>query len=530
MFAIAANYLMGWAMAAADGARKQVAEWPPHPDRLFMALCAGWFESGSDPEEGNVLRWLEALPPPALAASGAEQRESVIHYVPVNDAAQSSAKTVKAVVAAAAWDSNKARDAGLAQLPEWRVRKPRRFPVAIPDDPVVHFIWTAELPAAYSTPLDALCRKVTSVGHSASLVQAWLDLTPPPPAWVPSDGATGRHLRVSGAGRLAYLELRANRQQMLAYSAMDAAVKQAKGSAKVQLRRTFDERFPIQPVSLRPEPGRWQTYVTPQVSAMSDDIAGSDFDDRLVVLALSGRRPGLQTTLRLTAALRGALLSSCQSPFPIWLSGHSATGEPAREPHLAMLPLPFVGAPHADGRLMGLAIALPRSLPAAEAARVLGPFLRDGDGLPREIRLFDGGAFDCTAQLEARERPPAALLAGAWVGPARLWATVTPIVLDRHVDGPDRWERAAEVVAAACERIGLPRPVDVLLHPNASHEGVPPSRVFAPLVRKRGGGRLAHSHAVIRFDTEVCGPVTVGAGRFRGYGLCRPLHQGDGRA
>ena len=49
MFAIAADYLMGWAMASADGSRKQAAEWPPHPDRLYMALAAAWFETGCDP-------------------------------------------------------------------------------------------------------------------------------------------------------------------------------------------------------------------------------------------------------------------------------------------------------------------------------------------------------------------------------------------------------------------------------------------------------------------------------------------------
>jgi CRISPR-associated protein Csb2 len=46
MFAFGLRYLMGWAMAASDGQEKQRVEWPPHPDRIFMALAAAWFETG----------------------------------------------------------------------------------------------------------------------------------------------------------------------------------------------------------------------------------------------------------------------------------------------------------------------------------------------------------------------------------------------------------------------------------------------------------------------------------------------------
>lgn len=40
---------------------------------------------------------------------------------------------------------------------------------------------------------------------------------------------------------------------------------------------------------------------------------------------------------------------------------------------------------------------------------------------------------------------------------------------------------------------------------------------------------MHHAHAVLLFEREVRGPVLIGAGRFRGYGLCRPLSQGGGR-
>ena len=59
MFALAIRYLNGWSMAAADGARKERAEWPPHPDRVFMALAAAWFETGESGEEAELRQRLE---------------------------------------------------------------------------------------------------------------------------------------------------------------------------------------------------------------------------------------------------------------------------------------------------------------------------------------------------------------------------------------------------------------------------------------------------------------------------------------
>ena len=82
MFVLGIEYLNRWAMAAADGAQKEMAEWPPHPDRVFMALASAWFETGKDPAEGEALRWLETLCPPSIAASDYKARSSVVSYVP----------------------------------------------------------------------------------------------------------------------------------------------------------------------------------------------------------------------------------------------------------------------------------------------------------------------------------------------------------------------------------------------------------------------------------------------------------------
>ena len=768
MFALGLHYLNGWSMAAADGARKEQAEWPPHPDRVFMALAAAWFESSQDPSEGDALRWLEALPPPAIAASDAERRAAVVSYVPVNDATLS-----------------RRRDAGLTQLPEHRSRQPRGFPVAIPHDPTVHLIWPEFEPGAHHAALARLAAKVTHVGHSATFVQVWLESHPPPPAWTPVAGFAPQRLRVPSPGRLKTLESRMNRAAWTAYHDLRGEIEQAEADLKemkqpprvpweefphavllagesrtkqhpdytgakagadaeaaanlvsdlvdetgiaevrsliaavggsgdpvlicanayehgfnaipASLAELLSERLGVpfdttvaqanvvrhtgadgygrlarqaafegtvekereyvmvddfvgqggtlanlrgwiekqggrvvgaialtgkpysaklnpsqeqlhelrkkhgsdfekwwkahfghafdcltysearyltrspdvdtirnrlaaamreggsrsharspreqgqyikdlkarlegvfpdgQPVSLRPIPGRWQGYNRP-LKDKAPEAPGSVFDPRPIVLGIKGQRVSLPATLKLTAALRGLLMKECsEQPPPEWFSGHRPDGTPTAEPHLALTPLPFVGSEHADGRIMGLAIVLPADLDQQMAGRCLA-FLHDSaTGLPCEHRLFDGQWFECAIELEARERPPRNLDSGTWTRESCVWASVTPVVLNRHFDGKDKWERAAESVKEMCGHIGLPRPREVLLHPVSLVEGVPHSREFPQLTRKGGGGRRSHSHAVILFDEPVRGPVLLGAGRFRGYGLCRPMDE-----
>ena len=761
MFAFGLRYLNGWSMAAADGARKERVEWPPHPDRVFMALAAAWFETGEDLAEGAALRWLEALPPPAIKASEAASRAATVSYVPVNDV-----------------------QAGLALLPDRRSRQPRRFPVVIPDNPTVHLIWSEADLGAHRAGLERLAAKVTHVGHSASFVQAWLEVSPPLPNWIPANGIARKRLRVTSPGRLRNLATSMNRDALIAYSDLRGEIEQAnddlkemshpprsawqkfpsvvllagesevkqhseyaaaksgdalaatnlvaslvneegvtavrsliaeaassgepvlvsahayerdgvnaipaalaellstslgisddittvvqtnvvshtgadgygrlarqacfegridkgreyvmvddfigQGGTLANLRgwiekqggkvigavvltgkpysarlnpsqeqldelrqrhgkdlekwwrehfgHSFDcltqsearylarspdvdtirnrlaaakqegnrpgrtrspgeqkryiadlkARLPKSPPapSLRPGPGRWQGYDPPPAGDAPEERR-SVFDPQFIVLGVSGNRVSLPATLKLTTALRGLLMKECpQQPPPEWFSGHRPDGKATSEPHLALAPLPFVGSEHADGRILGLAMVLPAKLERQEAGRCLEPLLRDSaTGLPREHRLFGGRWFDIRVALETRERPPMNLSPRTWTQPSRVWSTVTPVVLNRHFDGADKWERAAESVKEACLHIGLPRPREVMLHPVSRVEGVPHARDFPQVEHKNAGGRRSHGHAVIVFDEPVRGPVLVGAGRFRGYGLCRPMDE-----
>ena len=230
MFALGIRYLNGWSMAAADGAKKERPEWPPHPDRVFMALAAAWFETGEDAEEGHALRWLESLAPPAVAASAATARTTVVSYVPINDARIGSKMPTSSAL-------EKLKDAGLTVLPEHRPRQPRGFPVAIPHDPTVHLIWPETELSSQRSALERLAAKVTHVGHSASFVQAWVEQNCGVDAvWEPTDGVAVHRLRVPSAGRLDRLARAFNRDAWIAYHDLRSEVEQSQADLKAMKR------------------------------------------------------------------------------------------------------------------------------------------------------------------------------------------------------------------------------------------------------------------------------------------------------
>ena len=81
---------------------------------------------------------------------------------------------------------------------------------------------------------------------------------------------------------------------------------------------------------------------------------------------------------------------------------------------------------------------------------------------------------------------------------------------------------AEDIVARACESIGLPKPASVILTPVSIFIGSPHAHDFPPLPKKIGKTKALHTHAVISFSETIQGPILLGAGRYRGYGLCRP--------
>lgn len=496
MLAIGIRYLCGWAMAASDGKERARAEWPPHPDRVFMALAAAHFETGADPQEREALEWIESLPDPGLAVEQQwSQRTAVTAFVPVNDSEVPRASKSKA-------PSADVIASGVAVLPEGRSRQPKRFPVAVPsqsengqafwngDDPIAFLVW----PEAHASPLirsalERLTAKVIRVGHPASLVQAWIGDQAPEATLTPQARPGGIRLRTVGAGRL--LDLQA--------------------------------RFPR-----RPTPRRWTQY-GPTAKPVARDLDNTVFDPSLLVFRrISGRRLGLGSTLLVTSALRGLLMKLAPQPASEWLSGHGSDGSPTPNGHVAFLSLGNVGHDYADGNLLGVGVAFPMGLDPQSVSGLIDALMQaQHDAYNRHeegLSLYDGAFLDWRIETDLREARPLSLQPRSWTGPAEqgatTWATVTPLVLDRFPKKDGDVEGAIEL---ACQRIGLPRPIECRALHVSMFRGVPVAAEFPAVPFKVGPPRRYHTHAWMRFDRPVVGPVLLGAGRFKGYGLCRPF-------
>lgn len=478
MLALRVEYLTGRSVATAFNDRRR-AEWPPHPARLFSALVAAWADADeqSQPERA-ALEWLEQQEPPAIHVSRADERRAVQVFVPVND---------------------------VAAAPERRTRQPRYFPSVTPHDPVVHFLWAAELPPSHRHALETLLSRMTRLGHSSSLVSCLLAAEAPSPNLVP-DPAGEEILRTVAPGQVAALE----REQA-----------QHRG---------------IEPRVL---PGTFTRYRWLDGETMQPELPHSYFSaDWIVLQRVGGPRLPSTCAVEVATAVRGALQKHADQPPSRMISGHEPTGAAIAGPHLAILPLPFVGHRHADGALLGVALVLPRDLELEDRKAVLRAVGRweaaqrveDEETPTLRVQLGSLGELELE-RIAWGEPDKSSLRPSTWCGPACAWMSVTPIALDRNpgdLFARDRakaeaaFREAAAIAAAACTNIGLPLPAEVTILPSVTLPGTAKARAFPPFPAQEGRIRRVKVHSVVRFSELVAGPIVLGAGRFFGLGLMRP--------
>jgi CRISPR-associated protein Csb2 len=532
VLALGIRYLNGFVAASqVDDLRR--TEWPPHPGRVFMALAAAHFQTGADPEERRALCWLEGLEKggrplaPQIVAPDALERAVVTHYVPVNDDNAGCKKKNKKTVVF--------QEIGQTGLR--RNRQDRTFAHAWLADDRVYLAWPDIDPDdSVCRVLGDLCAKVTRIGHSSSLVQMWLANADEvgEPNWVPDDDRATAYLRIAAHGTLEYLERQFNGEAVSAFAALqetaaDASDKKRQKAAKKRLGEEFTNGSPHQ---LRPTLSVYQGYAAPAPSDAEKVAVGSVFTPHFLALRLEHeqgpyRHLDLACVLALSQRWREALLShsnDLQQSVRNLATGHDSAGGPLQDAHLAFVPLAFVGHEHAHGHLLGAGVALPRAITREDRRAVLLAVSR-----VRTLKLGRLGVWRVEAVTAAR--PAWNLRPAAWTAAptgATQWSTVTPVAFDHHPKSKAKaayLDEVAAMIALSCTRIGLPEPREVIVTPVSAHLGVPAAHEFPRLHRKDGSQRR-HAHAIIAFDQPVCGPILLGAGRYRGYGLCRPLNAG----
>ncbi|MCA9115129.1 MAG: type I-U CRISPR-associated protein Cas5/Cas6 [Planctomycetaceae bacterium] len=583
------EYLTGYAVAT-DPASRDRAEWPPHPGRVFMALAAAWFET-EPPEddetrpawdaEGQALRWLEQLEHPELIVPAQDEtfeRENVEVYVPVNDRAGPSVAILQSAPSIT------------------RGRQARTFPRTHVGSSRCFLRWNGvEDSETHRTALERLCRRVTRIGHSSSLVRMWLveGIEPgledgaPCDRLVPDELLGDLQLRTVTPGTLDALPeqtqipriekfaaawwrvVDADSRSKEAKAGSDAASKKAAAKALREAKASFEEvtgqkfrKSVTPPPRLRPRLGLWSGYRREIAGTASDSIDHGTFSEEILILShAGGPRLPLVSTLQVMKALRCTLMRQPELPPEIMelVSGHAA-GSTAplnrEEGHLACVPLPFIGHDHADGHLLGVGLVFPQSVSRQQRGEAVHRLLVNEHGEPQSVTLLLGRLGEWTVRKRDWMERRRGLQPETWTAQpegARTWASITPVVLDRFPKTDRRTDRSAwvrevsEIIMAACVRIGLPEPELVDVDSISWHQGSPPAigqrRRFRghlpgdnrgaaatgdgfPSYPARGtNSSRPQIHVWLRFSRPVVGPVLLGAGRYRGYGLCCPLKE-----
>ncbi len=572
MFALAIEFITG-RYAATAYARRDEGEWPVHPARVFSSLVATLHDGVEvDPEEEAALKWLEQQGPPALRAGEAHERAVLQHWVPVNDievvgtfddeqeavhkalqelreaerrlddaesspeaggrseAARDLKRCTSAYTKAQGRLETKLRnaislppgkeasqsdlDAAVRVLPAERSKQGRNFPVVIPPDEPVVLSWPEATPGAGERKaLAQLTSRVVRVGSSSSFVRMWVTDDPGTPTWKPDD-AGDTMLRVVQAGQLS------------------------------ALREAFEHHRETEPRIMPASPQRYARVVPPGPAPLAESLLGHDW----TTFQITSAPPSIVDTVLLTETLRAALMSHSGrvGSVPRLLSGHEPDGKPTTTPHAAFLALPWVAQQHADGCIRGLVLALPAAATPTERDAVLAAIgeweaqASAGEGENSEtpeLTLTLGRRGVVTIRRVEGPKRLATLTSTRWTQAATTWVSATPVALDGFPGPLDLRSsspvsraaveaaeaKACAMIAQACERIGLPRPVEVHLVGGVPMRGSRAATAFPKVVHKDTGTARVKVHAAVRFDTAVRGPIVLGAARHRGLGLFLPL-------
>lgn len=556
MLAIEVEFLTGRYVATAFNDRT-VAEWPPHPARLYCALVATWALDEMSPIERQALEWLAAQPPPVLYASEAFARTPVPVFVPVNDiqtvtepqrtrhalaqaelavadtslGPREATKAQRAVesatrmlatdtarqIAAPADPSGEDLKRGAQVLPESRLRQLRHFPSVTPIEPRFTCQWPDAPPAELRTALAELCARLVRLGHSSSFIRARLVESPTGESLTPDDDGT-EVLRVPRPGLLQELEA------------------------------SYASHQEVEPRVLPCAHQRYRRGSTRVESADTTSVFGTDW---IVFQRTGGERLPMTATEGVARAFRGGLLKHAETPVARVLSGHEDNGNAAEVPHLAMVPLPFTGSEYADGQLLGVAVIFPRDTGDADrqvVLRAIGAWEETArasqsegaeDEAPELVLTLGAAGVFRIRRIPFGTPPKVSLRPQTWSHPSRRWASATPIALDKnpgdlqHSDPDKRRQAFAEAedcIRLACERIGLPAPVEVQVLRSAVLPGSEKPIRFPRFPRDVRRPQRVLVHVRMCFADPVKGPVMLGAGRYLGMGLMRPMRDADWEA
>lgn len=258
--------------------------------------------------------------------------------------------------------------------------------------------------------------------------------------------------------------------------------------------------------------------------------------DWLVLEHAGGELPDIRAAAPVAKALRATVMSGYRRAglghaIPAVVSGHSPDGRPTGEPHLSIVPLGFVSTLYAGRAACGFALIPPMGsglfIDADFRNAICAVSSVDEVTGRRALRVHGSGINLTLTFSSGMERR--SLDSAPYLRQARVWASCTPIILDRHVKTASNQARQREIsslIRRACINAGLPEPIAISAGKHSAIEGAPVAYSSAGeprWTRWRVPESLASRqliHAIFQFGDALRGPVILGAGRFVGLGLC----------
>lgn len=455
-------------------------EWPPSPLRLFQALVAAAAARSNERArlESPVpaLRWLQELPSPEIVACPAvASTVPTQFYVPDNTAD--------------------------LQVPAWKRGETDKgtkrtekvvLPAHLAGDAVHYLFRVSSVDARLLDILASAARSITHVGWGIDMVAADAALI----SHAEARQLPGNRWQVARSGGVAL--------RVPTSGTLDDLMRKHADF----LNRLTDEGFkPVPPLrefavrhyrrSTDPEPRPHCVF-----TILKPDAAGYRTFN-------TARR-----TRDVAAWIRHAVSGVCEQAgwkdFAEFVHGHTGDGQPNRnaDSHLRSQYLPLPTINHALGRVETIRRVLIAAPPGYGERidfirrRLMGCELKSED--PDSRKRTVGVLNLLTGRDWVRDQ---------YLEPSSTWSTVTPVILDGYNDRSV--SKTCKLIQRALHNAGIMQPVEFEWQAFGYRAGVEPVQAF---VRPRElHGTMVHLR--VRLTSPLPGPLALGAGRYRGFGL-----------
>lgn len=459
-------------------------EWPPSPFRMYCALVSGLARRGElDGAASRALTWLQAQDPPLIIAPKAKTGQAITHYVPNNDSDK--------------WPDRQDRLGTKPNMPTLFLLPPNQ-------NPEVHYSWalqdTPDLPLQQ---LRAAARSLTALGWGIDLAFADARVVNgddirqiPGIRWYPmreESHEAGILLRVPTAD--------AESQECTltdlkhSYESTMKRIGSGEPLHSICEPRVFECVRYSNTKTMDPSPRPFAAFMLLQPDAEGKRAFNTQ-----------SRTKDVAGMLRHRVAAVAPMAGFSEDEIRTLIHGHAnepntqLRGEEA-DRRFQFLPLPTINPKlnRVESIRRVLVVGPPgEERRVRELQRRLAGELLEHEGEPR-------------AMLNVLERSDWVLR--QYVEPSATWTSVTPVVLPGHHKGD--LTVADRMLWKAFEHARLPKPVELDWRPVGFRAGVELASKYLRPTNMNG----SMFHVRVRFPEKVTGPLSVGAGRYRGFGL-----------